>query len=476
MNEDVKNTGTADTQAFYHINSFRTESVDAEFTGAYVFPGRNRNFLINDQGYSILLDDDLLKDITENTIGEELAVTLIQHRFLRLDDVPEETGKKVSFDGIHPVFFMIDLTNSCNMACKYCLRESEGSENSKILSDEKAIEICEHILRYCKDTGEDRITVQPWGGEPLLERRKIFLIQDYLTERGITPCISIETNGLLLNDGLIDELHSRNIWVSVSIDGPKAIHDNQRVFRDGSPTHSVVEKNLIRLRDKFRGRISVIATLTKESCSHVKEIIHYLVKDLKLTDVKLNFVHKSSFVDNDALCMTEDEIAECTKVIFETFLELTEAGYPVSDYNIFTKMSNLIYNQKEDSCISGGCHGGRRMIVFDHNGDIYPCDVTDYPEECLGNIGEGMGLVDIVSRAMKTHKYFSEKREDKCNDCPWYCYCRGGCTVHVKTEGAEPPAIDRIECAVNRMLYPLMVNKILSEPEQVNLIMREEVL
>lgn len=478
---------TASGSEYYWIEDYDMDSVPAHFTGAYVFPGNNRNFLINRNGYSILLDDELLNEVKSRNVGEELAVTLIQYRFLMLEDEEGEnagyhkqsddrSGINGKINDIHPVFFMIDLTNRCNMACRYCLREAEDSENRRILSEETAVKICDCILWYCKEADEDKITIQPWGGEPFLELERIFFIQDYLKERGIDPCISVETNGLLLSDEVIDKLYKRDIWTGVSIDGPEAIHDSQRVFRDGRPTHSIVEKNLIKLRDKFQGRVTVITTLTKGSAKYVRKIICYLVKDLELKNVKLNFVHKSSFVDNDTLCMNEDEIAECTREIFETFLELTGEGYDVGDYNIFTKMSNLICNAKEDACISGGCHGGRQMIVFDHNGDIYPCDVTDYPEECLGNIDEGVGLVDIVRRAMRNHTYFAEKKEEKCEDCPWYCYCRGGCTVHVKTEGAEPPVTDRIECAVNRMLYPLMVDKILYEPEQVNLILRDDVM
>ena len=124
----------------YWIEGFVPDSFPAEFTGAYVFKGNNRNFLLNKQGYSILLDDELLKDVEDHNIGEELAVLLIQHRFLLLDD-NENAAEKNSRDDIHPVFFMIDLTNRCNMACKYCLREAEMSENSKTLSDEKAVEI-----------------------------------------------------------------------------------------------------------------------------------------------------------------------------------------------------------------------------------------------------------------------------------------------------------------------------------------------
>lgn len=455
------------------IEGYYIDEMQAEFTGAYVFEGSYRNFLLNKQGYSILVDNEVLEDVRNKDIRDNLAVTLVQHRFLKLAN-SEPCFNEVN--DIHPVYFMIDMTNRCNMLCKYCLREGEDSENSKSMSKEAAKKICDYILQYCRENNEDQITIQPWGGEPLLEKEKIFLIQDYLIENGITPCISIETNGLLLNDELIDELHQRNIWTSVSIDGPKFIHDNQRVLQNGKPTHSYVEKNLIKLRDKFDGRVSVIATLTKESYKYVNEVIHYLVCDLHLANVKLNFVHKSSFVDNDYLCMAEAEIAETTKEIFHAILELEKNGYRVGDYNIHTKLSNLITNRKTDVCMCDGCHGGRRMIVFDYKGDIYPCDVTDYEEEKIGNIDSGEGLVELVSEAMKHNNYFIEKREEKCNTCPWYCYCKGGCTVHVKTQNENPPKTDMIECSVNQMLYPLLVEQILEHPDNVNLLLQSEVL
>lgn len=459
------------------IEPFALEEYNALFSGAYVFSGFGRNFLLNKDGYSILLDDELLEEIEKKEIEEALAVVLIQHRFLKLQSNDGPLSKNNSErDNIHPVFFMIDLTNRCNMACRYCLRESEDSADSRVLTKDMAIEICDYILKYCEEEKEDKITIQPWGGEPLLERNTIFFIQDYLLERGIDACISIETNGLLLSEAVLQELAERNIWVSVSIDGPEMVHNQQRVFRDGSPTHSVVEANLIRLRDKYQGQVSVIATLTKNSSAHVKEIVNYLVKELALQNIKVNYVHKSSFVENEDLCMSVEEIAYSSRAVFDAVLEVMKEGYKTADYNIYTKMSNLINNPAEDSCISNGCHGGRRMIVFNEKGDIYPCDVTDYPEEKIGNIKENRTLINTIEEAMSAHGYFIEKKEPKCDNCPWYCFCRGGCTVHVKTQGLEPTEVDPIECTVNKTLYPLLVHLILAEPETVNLILQKDVL
>ena len=459
---------------YYRIEAYHIDKIDGDFLGAYVFEGETRNFLLSDSGYSILLDNILLKQVKEHKIDEALAVILVQHRFIKLKNY--QTNGIKSYDKVHPVYFMIDLTNRCNMACKYCLREGDEYTTTKKISKSTVKKICDYILTYCRQNNEDKITIQPWGGERLLEKNTIFEIQDYLTANGINPCISIESNGVLLSDELIEELYKRNIWTSISIDGPKQIHDQQRVFRNGKPTHSIVEKNLLKLRDKYAGQISVIATLTKKSYKYVRDIIYYLVVDLKIENIKLNFVHKSSFADNENFCMTSDEIAQCTEDIFYTIMELIKKGYKVGDYNVYTKMLNLLYNKKSDVCICDGCHGGRRMITFDSKGDIFPCDLTDYPEECIGNIEDNRNLIKCIEAAMETHPYFQMKREERCNSCPWFCYCKGGCTVHIKTQGKEPPAVDNIESASNRKLYTLMVDGILNHKEEVNAFLQEEVL
>lgn len=456
------------------IPCFRDDAQGITFNGAYVFSAGGRNMLLNQYGYTAIIDDSLLKQLKKQEITEELAMFLIQHRFVSMDDI--EFSVVQTDKTIHPVFFMIDLTNRCNMACKYCLRDGDDSPSAKVMTSEMVGKICEYILNYCKEHNEEQITIQPWGGEPLLEKDKIFQIQDFLRGAGIDPCITIETNGLLLSDQLIEELKNRNIWTSVSIDGPSHIHNAQRVFRNGSPTHSAVEKNLIKLRDAYDGRVSVIATVTKETYSSIDEIIRYLVTDLKLRSIKVNFVHKSSFVDNTELCLTSDEIGAAAVRILKTLKELSAEGYEVSDYNIYTKIMNVLFNLKTDVCICDGCHGGRRMITFDYQGNVFPCDVTDYPEECLGNISEEPDLVKLVEKNIDVKPYFRQKIQPECEDCPWYCYCRGGCTVHVKTQGDQPPCVDEIECAVNKALYPELVKLILEEPSVVNRLLQTEVL
>lgn len=460
------------------IDEFYLENERFLFMGAHVFSDENKSMLIGKDGYTIILDDELLNNILNKEISNELMILLSAHKIGVINADNTEMTKKVKArkDFIAPVFFMIDLTNRCNLACKYCLRDGYNSITAKVMSEQTVENVCDYIIKYCNQTGEYNITVQPWGGEPLLELKKIFMIQDKLIAAGINVCITIETNGILLCDKTIEELKRRNIWVSVSIDGPGHIHDSQRSFENGKPSHSVVERNLKKLLEAYSGNVSVIATLTKKTYPYITKIIDYLYSEMGIRNIKMNFVHKSSFVDNDALCMSEDEIGRATATIFDTMMDLAKDDKFVADYNIYTKFMNLLYRQREDVCLCDGCHGGRKMITFDYKGDIYPCDVSDYQEECIGNIYENEDLINTVSKAMDCKTYFLEKGEEKCLTCPWSCYCKGGCTVHVKTNGDNPPKVDKIECAINKVLYPRLVETILERPELVNKFLHIDIL
>ena len=117
---------------YYRIEAYHIDEIDGDFLGAYVFEGETRKFLLSDLGYSILLNNVLLEKIKEHKIDEALAVILVQHRFIKLKNY-QANGIK-SYDEIHPVYFMIDLTNRCNMACKYCLRDGDDCATTKTIS------------------------------------------------------------------------------------------------------------------------------------------------------------------------------------------------------------------------------------------------------------------------------------------------------------------------------------------------------
>lgn len=449
-----------------YLEPFQDQIMGVEFSGGYAWSYAHRHLLLSTDGHMILLDDHLFQSLLRQKPEEDLCIKLLQRGFAHF------CGQKRSDtrfqDQIRPTFFMIDLTNRCNMNCIYCLRDGDTVRNPRIISEKMIRKVCAYIAENCKRNQIDHIMVQPWGGEPLLEKQKIWLLQDELACHGIDARLTIETNGLLLDETTIQELYDRKISVSVSIDGFQSLHDSQRVLAGGKSTHKNVEHAIRRLQNIYGDDVSIIATVTRHSVSCLEQMLDYFAGDLHLKNIKINYVHKSSFQDNSGLCLNADEISRCAARILDRILVLQEEGLCISEYNLWIRIMNLLTGRKLDICSSRGCSGGRRMIAFDINGDIFPCDVTDYPEERMGNIDTHPDLHHLIQKASAQMNYFKEKTAPECSICPWHAYCRGGCTVHTKCAGVLPGQIDQIECSVNRALYPRIVKLILERPDMIN--------
>ena len=151
------------------LEPFFSEESKLTFTGGHVFSLDGKNLILGKNGFSIIISDGLLDGLRSQKASEDLWLKLIQHRLAFVNDEQKRLCTACTEKVIHPAFFMIDLTNRCNMACKYCLRDGDNTMTAKITSREMTEKICRYIADYCKKHGEDKIMVQPWGGEPLLE-------------------------------------------------------------------------------------------------------------------------------------------------------------------------------------------------------------------------------------------------------------------------------------------------------------------
>jgi len=416
-----------------------------------------------DSGRIILIDIECFYDFAEHNISDGFYQKLVSRGFI-------EGIKKTECGNIcevFPEFFMIDLTSRCNMRCKYCLRNIEEEGHS--ISIEMIDKISKYIVDYCEKYRVKHISVQPWGGEPLIEMETILRLREKIKPKGTNVHFSIETNALLLSEKNIDELYKNKIGIGVSIDGTKDTHDLQRVAINGTGTHSVVEKNLLRAIKVFGKRLGTITTLTKNNISHIEEILDYYAMKLKLTHIKFNFVHMSLFFDCSSLCVSEYDISKSIIRVLNKLVELNERGYLIEEHNISTKLKNILTRKYTDICHSMGCCGGRKMIVFGNDGSFYPCELTDSPEEAIGNVYNSIDMIEAVNSSIEGKRdFFKQKKESICDNCDWYEFCRGGCTVRAISCGNSPPMIDVIECAVNRTLYPALVELILKKPEIVN--------
>jgi len=133
------------------------------------------------------------------------------------------------------------------------------------------------------------------------------------------------------------------------------------------------------------------------------------------------------------------------------------------EQNISQRMANLLYRPNNNICNSCGCHGGLRMLSISMEGKIYPCELTDYDEFCMGVIGDSDILEMVKNSITLNNPYFIKRNLEICMHCPWMYYCRGGCRSAVKYAKGTTALIDQTECAYNQAIYPRLVEIILND-------------
>lgn len=153
---------------------------------------------------------------------------------------------------------MVHTTDGCNFRCKYCALDFKTNFITQETQDGIIQYVRKNIKKYSK------VMVDWFGGEPLMGMKAI----EYISKELIKICKeakvpyvgSITTNGYLLTPENVKKLIDYHVYYyTVTIDGLKESHDNQRVFIDDGPTFDVIMKNLEYIRDNVKNRYVSVA-------------------------------------------------------------------------------------------------------------------------------------------------------------------------------------------------------------------------
>lgn len=440
------------------------------FGGAVAFAHKQsgNTFLISPIGTSIILSSDLITQLVEKKPSEMLRQKLNARGF----DGTKQRPSVCNATKYEPEFLMIDITTKCNMNCFYCLRHFEDSGNN--ISDETLAKILEYIVEYYRLTRKP-LTIQPWGGEPLVALEKIFFIYDYLKKADVRFHLLIQTNGILLTDEVARQLHDRNIDVGVSIDGCQTIHDMHRKDLGYQPTYDKVCDGIKHLKQYYGTRFGTISVISRDSMMVLEESFDVLVKDLGISTLKFNFLHPNTDLFDMSNVLDDSCIYDFWKRVIDKLLSLNNEGFNCLESNLFDKLLNLLIGSCGDICHSNGCTGGYNLVSFSQEGDIFPCEMIGNDEYRMGNIAENIPLPELIKANSQHNRYFCEKKSDKCSRCPWKCFCRGGCTAAARFYGKNVGEIDPKECASNCVLYPLLIETVLSDIKSVELLTNRKI-
>ena len=447
---------------YSYIDGFITN--DIEFIGTYCFEDVNKSLLLSKSGSSIILSNDLTKSIKANNISEKLAIKLYQRGFVKLFN-KERFFEENKEDNL-PTFFMIDFTTKCNLNCVYCLRHFENE--GKSIDYNQLYKICGYIIKYCKKHNISNISFQPWGGEPLIEIDKIIESKKRFERAGINVNYTVQTNGLLLTPENYRKLQDNHIGFGISIDGTRKVHNSHRVDLNGNETFDTLIKrmNAIKKIDP-KCEFYTLSVNSMYTLEHIEKSIKYLVEKLGIKHLKFNLVHPNGEDFDLSMLIKKENMEQFAKSVFNAVISENKKGYHVVEANIKTKVLNIINQSENDLCHSAGCNGGRKFVSFSQEGNIYPCELIGNEINCIGNIDEDKDLVELIENAINSKPYFKEKTSNKCKKCPYYVFCKGGCTASAMSYNKKPGEIDDMECNFNLAIYPLIIETLLKEPETI---------
>lgn len=348
---------------------------------------------------------------------------------------------------------LVEPTSSCNLDCTYCYK---GDKPAHFMSVELMQTMFRKILSYNK-TRETYCSFVWHGGEPSLVGAKFYRrVFKFLETQELDRPIShtMQTNGTLLTDDLLDIFAEHKISIGVSLDGPEEYHNSIRPFRKGRPSYETILAGLDRA--KVRGiDIGILMSITNDNIKHIREMFEFCRSNnftfgLNPVSADLHSVHNGIEVS------PENYLRAC--------IEAFDLWFYQKDFSIQVNpgfgITRLILSQTKlsDCFMSENCQ--MHFISVGPEGDIYPCNrfygLTPYK---MGNI-----MNDDLGEVLNSDKHLhfltrSAEEIDLCRICTIKQYCNGGCMHHAVVHHGSLYSPDHL-CLVYKGLFNHAVTKL----------------
>lgn len=416
---------------FYH--TFKT------LDGYYIYDvNRNKIIKILKPVYEILQykDCNTVIDDTSNCTIQKLKedgflssnrVHKIMHPATQL--LPYYLDRK-----LHSITFQV--TQQCNLRCQYCAYS--GSYNNRTHSNKRmpfelATQGIDFLISHSSDS--PNLNIGFYGGEPLLELGLIKKCIEYAKKKseGKKLTFSITTNATLLSEAIIDYFSKNSVSLTISLDGPKDIHNKNRRFASNNEgTFDKVIENIEMIRIKFPKyyeKVMFNAVIDREndlSCTNTFFSNCEGIKDLMVAGSLVNDLYSKKTLTSD-----EDFRIKWEYEFFKSFLfkfGRLNKNY-ASKFNeiYFWKIKKLIfdnkqylYNLQQWDHPSGPCIPGVERLFVNYNGDLYPCERVSEASQVMkiGTISKGYDI-DKIEKLLNIGRF----TENSCINCWAFRLC-----------------------------------------------------
>ena len=429
---------------------------------------------------AIHLVDDVAYDIIalyETTEKEQIVNTLVEkyaHENLSREEIGEcydeitelkNDGKLFSPDTFAPISnklkektsgvvkaLCLHVAHTCNLNCAYCFASQGKYSGERAVMSE---EVGKRALDFLIENSGTRhnLEVDFFGGEPLMNFDVVKNLVAYAREReketGKNFRFTLTTNGVLIDDDVIDFANREMSNVVLSLDGRKEIHDEFRVDYAGKGSFDKIVPKFQKLVEARGGKDYYMrGTFTHRNPDFVNDIRTML--DLGFDELSMEPV---VCAPDDPAALNENDL----EIVMQQYVELASLmlerrrqGKPFTFYHYMIDLSGgpCIYKRVS------GCGSGTEYMAVTPWGDLYPCHQFVGDEKFkLGDIYNGVTNTALQNEFKQCNVY----AHPECNDCWAKLYCSGGCAANAYHATGKITGIyengcklfrKRMECAI----------------------------
>ncbi|MBR5561122.1 MAG: thioether cross-link-forming SCIFF peptide maturase [Clostridia bacterium] len=346
----------------------------------------------------------------------------------------------------------LHVAHTCNLNCAYCFASQGKYHGDRALM---SFEVGKQALDFLMDHSGSRrnLEVDFFGGEPLMNWDVVKRLVEYARSveetRGKNFRFTLTTNGVLINDEVIDFANREMSNVVLSLDGRKEINDRTRVDYAGNGSYDRIVPKFQKLVAARGGKDYYMrGTFTHANPDFTKDVFH--MADLGFTELSMEPVVCAQ--DDPAALTPEDleVVKQHYEILAEDMLRRQKEGKPITFYHYMLDLTSgpCIYKR------ISGCGSGTEYMAVTPWGDLYPCHQFVGEEAYkLGNVWDGVTNPNLREEFRACNAY----ARPECADCWAKLYCSGGCAANAyhatgSIRGVYAPGCElfkkRIECAI----------------------------
>ena len=319
----------------------------------------------------------------------------------------------------------LHVAHTCNLNCSYCFASQGKYHGERALM---TLEVGKQAIDFliANSGSHTNLEVDFFGGEPLMNWDVCKDIVAYARSRE-PVCkknfrFTLTTNGVLLDEDVIEFANKEMHNVVLSLDGRKEVHDRLRKYYNGEGSYDSIVPKFQRLVESRGGKNYYIrGTFTHSNPDFYQDILH--MSELGFTELSMEPIVCDA---DDPSALTKEDMPilfEQYEMLAKEMIKRREEGRPITFYHYMIDLTNGPCVYKRIS----GCGSGTEYMAVTPWGELFPCHQFVGEEKfSMGNIWDGVKNNELQEEFMCCYVY----ARPECADCWAKLYCSGGCAAN----------------------------------------------